>query len=146
MVSSIHVVKRALATLLNALAGMCGLLVDLARESADTEVRTACKTVVRKANPDKGGAPDHQKVVTVAKGRMRRCDAYWRESWRRPHAPRRKKLRFAVPIVHRISSMSQTLEFQQLLSYCYKGELQQLVSYWHASPSAGFQHERQYDF
>ena len=48
MVSSIDVVKRALATLLNALAGMYGLLMDLTRESAYKEVRTACKTVAAK--------------------------------------------------------------------------------------------------
>lgn len=52
---------------------------------------------------------------------------------------------FAVPIIYRISSMSQTVEFQQLLSSCYKVDLQQPVIYWHAFISAGFQHELQYE-
>ena len=93
MVSRIDVAKRALALLLNVLARIYGLLMNLTWDSADTVAMTACKTVARKTHLGKGGAPDHQKVLNVAPGHMGGCNSYWQEPRMRPQAPRRKKLR-----------------------------------------------------
>ena len=67
MVSNIDTAKRALVALLKSLAGIYSLVVGLTRESADAEVRAAYKQVARKAHPDKGGAPEHQKALNAAR-------------------------------------------------------------------------------
>ena len=47
--------KRAFVTVLLALAAVYGLVLNITRDSADTELVTAFKRVARKAHPDKGG-------------------------------------------------------------------------------------------
>ena len=48
--------KRAFVKLLLALAAVYGLVVNITRDSADTEIVSAFKRVARKAHPDKGGS------------------------------------------------------------------------------------------
>jgi hypothetical protein len=67
MVSNIDTAKRALVTLLKSLAGIYCVVVVLTRQSTDVEVSAAFKKVARKAHPDKGGAPEHQKALNAAR-------------------------------------------------------------------------------
>ena len=67
MVSNIDTAKRALVTLLKSLAGIYCVVVVLTRQSTDVEVNAAFKKVARKAHPDKGGAPEHQKALNAAR-------------------------------------------------------------------------------
>ena len=67
MVSSIDTAKRALVTLLKPLAGIYGLVVFLTRESSDKDLRSAYKKVSRKAHPDHGGLPEHQKALNTSR-------------------------------------------------------------------------------
>ena len=46
--------KRAFVTVLLALAAVYGLVLNINRDSVDTELVSAFKRVARKANPDKG--------------------------------------------------------------------------------------------
>ena len=43
------------------------MVVVLTRQSTDVEVSAAFKKVARKAHPDKGGAPEHQKALNAAR-------------------------------------------------------------------------------
>ena len=47
--------KRAFVTVLLALAAVYGLVLNINRESVDTELVSAFKRVARKAHPDEGG-------------------------------------------------------------------------------------------
>ena len=67
MVSNIDTARRALVTLLKSLAGFYCVVVFLTRQSTDVEVSAAFKKVARKAHPDKGGAPEHQKALNAAR-------------------------------------------------------------------------------
>ena len=68
MVSSVDTAKRVLVTLLKSLAGIYSVVLSLTRESTEVEVRAAYKKVSRKAHPDQGGAPEHQKALNAARG------------------------------------------------------------------------------
>ena len=54
MVNNIDTAKRALVTLIKAIAVIYGLAAGLTRESTDVQVRAAFKKVSRKAHPDRG--------------------------------------------------------------------------------------------
>jgi curved DNA-binding protein CbpA len=56
-----------MVTLLKSLAGIYCVAVLLTRQSTDVEVSAAFKKVARKAHPDKGGAPEHQKALNAAR-------------------------------------------------------------------------------
>ena len=70
MVSAIDVAKRALVTLLRALAGIYGVAFSLTRSSADAEVRAVCRKLAKKTHPDHGGTVEHQTALNTA------CDAW----------------------------------------------------------------------
>ena len=67
MLSIIDTARRAMVTLLKSLAGIYCVAVLLTRQSTDVEVSAAFKKVARKAHPDKGGAPEHQKALNAAR-------------------------------------------------------------------------------
>ena len=67
MVSSVDTAKRMLVTLLKSLAAIYSVVLGLTRESTDIEVKAAYKKVSRKAHPDQGGAPEHQKALNAAR-------------------------------------------------------------------------------
>ena len=54
MPSALDLAKRALVTLLRALAVTYGVPVDVSRDLEDAEVRRAYRTVSRKVHPDRG--------------------------------------------------------------------------------------------
>ena len=56
-----------MVTLLKSLAAIYCVVVILTRQSTDVEVSAAFKKVARKAHPDKGGAPEHQKALNAAR-------------------------------------------------------------------------------
>ena len=56
MASAVDLAKRALVSLLRALAIVYGISVEVSRDSDDAAVRRAFKSVCRKAHPDKGGS------------------------------------------------------------------------------------------
>ena len=78
MVSNKDTVRRALVTLLKSLAGIYCVVVILTRQSTDVEVSAAFKKVARKAHPDKGGGPEHQKDLNAARGT-------WQDALRQPN-------------------------------------------------------------
>ena len=55
MVSATDLCKRALVTLLHALARACGCAVNVTRDSPDAVVKRAYRTVSKKTRPDRGG-------------------------------------------------------------------------------------------
>ena len=55
MVSAVDRARRALVSVLRQLAALYAVVLDLARESADSAVKTAYRKVSRKAHPDRGG-------------------------------------------------------------------------------------------
>ena len=62
--SSVQLAKRALVTLLLALAATYNVVVNVTRDSVDGDVLKAFKKVSLKAHPDKGGSPqDMQRLV-----------------------------------------------------------------------------------
>ena len=63
MASAIDLAKRALVTLLKTLAAAYGTVLTLTRDSPDATVRSAYRKVSRKAHPDHGGDPEHQKTL-----------------------------------------------------------------------------------
>ena len=67
MVSNIDTAKRTLVRLIKCIAAMYSVVILLTRESTDVEVRAAFKKVARKAHPDKGGTPEHQKALNAAR-------------------------------------------------------------------------------
>ncbi len=66
MVSAIDRAKRALVTLLKALAASYGVVLQLARDSADRDVRSAYRKVSRKVHPDHGGSVADQTQLNAA--------------------------------------------------------------------------------
>ena len=66
MVAAIDRAKRALVTLLLALASKYNVVLDLRRESADEVVRKAFRKVSLKTHPDRGGDPEEQKKLNAA--------------------------------------------------------------------------------
>ena len=65
MASAVDLAKRALVSLLRALAIVYGISVEVTRDSDDAAVRRAFKIVCRKAHPDKGGSADDQKKLNA---------------------------------------------------------------------------------
>ncbi len=63
MASAIDLAKRALVTLLKTLAAAYGTVLSLTRDFPDATVRSAYRKVSRKAHPDHGGDPEHQKTL-----------------------------------------------------------------------------------
>ena len=59
--SALQLAKRALVTLLLALARQYNIVLALNRDSKDDVVLTALKKVARKVHPDKGGSGEDQK-------------------------------------------------------------------------------------
>ena len=53
MVSAIDVAKRALASLMKALATACGVAMSLNRDSADKDIRIEYRKLSRKVHPDR---------------------------------------------------------------------------------------------
>ena len=67
MASNIDTAKRALVTLIKAIAVIYGLAAGLTRESTDVQVRSAFKKVSRKAHPDQGGTTEHMTGLNTAR-------------------------------------------------------------------------------
>ena len=67
MVSDIDAAKRTLVTLIRSIAAIYSVVIVLTRQSTDVEVRHAFKKVARRAHPDKGGTPEHQKAMNAAR-------------------------------------------------------------------------------
>ena len=65
MVSAVDTAKRILVTLLKSLAGIYGVVLALTRESTNVQLKAAYKKVSRKAHPDQGGSPEHQKMCCL---------------------------------------------------------------------------------
>ena len=59
--------KRALVSLLKALAVQYQVLLTLNRESSDTDVSKAFKKIALKAHPDKGGREEDFKKLNAAR-------------------------------------------------------------------------------
>ena len=66
MVSAIDAAKRVLVSLLKTLAAAYGLTIGLARESSDTDVRSAYRKLSRKTHPDRGGKAEDQVALNSA--------------------------------------------------------------------------------
>ena len=64
MVSALDQAKRALVALLRTLAAAYACAVQVTRDSADAELRTAYRAVSRKVHPDRpaGNAADQQRL------------------------------------------------------------------------------------
>ena len=73
MVSAIDYAKRSLVALLKALAKTYGVVLELSRDSSDTQVKTAARKVSLKAHPDHGGSEDDQKLLNA-------CRDAWQEA------------------------------------------------------------------
>ena len=67
MVSAVGKAKRVLVTLLKSLAGIYALVLGLTRDSTEVEVKAAYRKVSRRAHPDRGGTPEHQKALNAAR-------------------------------------------------------------------------------
>ncbi len=67
MVSAVDKAKRVLVTLLKSLAGIYALVLGLTRDSTEVEVKAAYRKVSRRAHPDRGGTPEHQKTLNAAR-------------------------------------------------------------------------------
>ena len=67
MVSNIDTAKRALVTLVKAIAVIYGLAAGLTRGSTDVQVRAAFRKVSRKAHHDHGGMTEHQTALNTAR-------------------------------------------------------------------------------
>ena len=57
MVSETDRTKRALVSLLKTLAGIYAVTLNVTRESSDKDVSTAFRKLLRKTDPEHGGAP-----------------------------------------------------------------------------------------
>ncbi len=68
MVSAIDRAKRALVTLLRALATAHGLAFDLTRDSPDRAIRSTYRKVSRRTHPDHGGKAEDQTALNNAFG------------------------------------------------------------------------------
>ena len=68
MVSAIDRAKRALVTLLRALATAYGLAFDLTRDSPDRAIRSTYRKVSRRTHPDHGGKAEDQTALNNAFG------------------------------------------------------------------------------
>ena len=55
--------KRALVSLLLRLARLYCVVLDIARDSADVDIRRSFKKVSRKTHPDHGGSGEHQQTL-----------------------------------------------------------------------------------
>ena len=67
MVSAIDRAKRALVTLLKSLATAYGIVLNIKRDSPDTEIRSAYRKVSRKAHPDRSGNVEQQTALNNAR-------------------------------------------------------------------------------
>ena len=68
MPSVVEQAKRALVAALKSLARTYGVRVDLTQDSPDAAVRSACRRVLLRAHPDKGGSAEHAQRLSGAKG------------------------------------------------------------------------------
>lgn len=75
--------KRALVLLLRSLAAAYGVPIAVTRESADSDVLRACRKVVVKLHPDKGGSLADAQRLNAAKDE-------WEQKRRSKQPPGRK--------------------------------------------------------
>ena len=66
MVSAIDLAKRALVTLLNKLASVYAVVLDITRESSDGDVHRAYRKLSKKCHLDNGGKREHQQSLNAA--------------------------------------------------------------------------------
>ena len=81
MVSAAIQARRALVKLLLALASVYSVVVDLNRDSCDSDVQKGFKKVFLKAYLDKGGSEQHAKQLNEAKD-------LWDKAKKAPHRPK----------------------------------------------------------
>ena len=81
MVSAAVQARRSLVKLLLALASVYSVVVDLNRDSCDSDVQKGFKKVFLKAHPDKGGSEQHAKQLNEAKDS-------WDKAKKAPHRPK----------------------------------------------------------
>ena len=68
--SAVQVAKRALVSLLLALAHQYGVCVKVTRESPDPLVEKAFRCIIKKVHPDKGGLCGTRSAVATSAGGM----------------------------------------------------------------------------
>ena len=71
--SAAQLAKRALVSLIRALAVQYHVLISLSRESSDGEVTKAFRKVALKAHPDKGGREEDFKKLNAARDFWDEC-------------------------------------------------------------------------
>ena len=80
MVSDADRLKRALVTLLLALAKTYRILLKVERNSPEDEVKKAVRKLSLKVHPDKGGNQEDQlwQVLETKRGRSKKKSAVWK--------------------------------------------------------------------
>ena len=73
--SAVQLAKRALVSLIKAMAVQYHVIVMLNRDSPDAEVRRAFKKVALKAHPDKGGSTEDFRKLNEARESWEDCKA-----------------------------------------------------------------------
>ena len=66
MVSALDRAKRALVVILRTFGHVYGLVVDVTRDSPDSDISRSYRQVSRKTHPDHGGNTEHQKSLNIA--------------------------------------------------------------------------------
>lgn len=66
MPSKVDVAKRALVSVLRALAAAYGIILEISRDSADEQLRSSYRKLSRRAHPDRGGNTTDQQQLNDA--------------------------------------------------------------------------------